>query len=234
MKLHKVLTINGQVYQLANDDTRLDLHNPGRASYQLVSDKQVSGLVTLDIGWNTNPLQRLFYGYVESCNQTNDNLFIIFCREAAYCLEDDLPINLRHCTLTQVIQEIARVTGLTFRLPDKAYTRSQAPFFYNLANGFYALDTIGDVFNIPRYFWQQQGNGEIFVGSYNDSFFATKTPFQIEPKFFKDYQGNNMGTLTPLPGLRPGALINNNQIITSLMLTNEEMTIKWNKLSNVF
>lgn len=33
MKLHKVLSINGQPFDLVNDEVRLDLRNPGRASF---------------------------------------------------------------------------------------------------------------------------------------------------------------------------------------------------------
>ena len=129
--------------------------------------------------------------------------------------------------MTDVIKEIAKTTGLKFRLPNQAYTQEKAAFFYNLANGFYALDTMGDVFNIPDYFWQQQGNGEIFCGSYQDSFFGLKPALQIEKRLFKNYKGNNMATIAPLPGIRPGARINDERLISSVILTNDDMVLKW-------
>lgn len=228
MKLHKVLTIANKVYQLASDDTRLDFKNPGRASFSFVGNESVSGLVSLDMGYNDNKLKRVFTGYVERCNIANNNLVVVFCRELSYQLKAQLPLNLRHCTMTEVIKAISKATGLKFVLPEADYTQSQAPYFYNLASGFYALDTLGDVFDIPNYFWQQAPTGEIYAGSYEQSFWGLKDAFTLDAKLLKDYKSSGIATLTPLPGLYPGAKINEG-VITSLQIINDDMVIKWTK-----
>ncbi|MFO7119991.1 hypothetical protein P3C84_28710, partial [Pseudomonas aeruginosa] len=67
MKLHQVLTINGKAVPLVQDEVRLDLRTPGRASFTIKAAEPVRGLVALDIGYNDRPLQRHFLGYVERC-----------------------------------------------------------------------------------------------------------------------------------------------------------------------
>lgn len=81
MKLHKVLTIGGVVYPLVSDDVRLELRTPGRATLTIQAAAPVKGLVTLDIGYNDNPLQRHFIGYVERCTSSNAIEQILFCRD---------------------------------------------------------------------------------------------------------------------------------------------------------
>ncbi|KPB45830.1 Uncharacterized protein AC513_4433 [Pseudomonas savastanoi pv. phaseolicola] len=71
MKLHKVLSIGGTVMPLVNDDVRLDLKSPGRATFTIKAGVTVKGLVTFDIGYNEAVLQRHFIGYVERCTATN-------------------------------------------------------------------------------------------------------------------------------------------------------------------
>ena len=91
MKLNKVLTIAGKVYPLVKDDVRLEIRNPGRALLTIQSPTTVSGLVTLDIGYNENTLQRHFIGYVERCTPSNAVEQVLFCRELASILSAHCP-----------------------------------------------------------------------------------------------------------------------------------------------
>lgn len=229
MKLNKVLTIAGKVYPLVKDDVRLEIRNPGRALLTIQSAAKVSGLVTLDIGYNDSTLQRHFIGYVERCTPSNAIEQVLFCRELTSILSAPLPMNLRHANLRTVLGEIHQKTGLTFLVPDQAYAKVKAPFFYSLAAGFQAMDSLAKVFSIPDFIWQQQGNGEVFVGSWVDSFFGARPALQLPTELFDDYQGNQSAVVAALPGMRPGATINNGERITKVTLTGNQMAIQWKK-----
>ncbi|PWE46186.1 hypothetical protein C9I50_00450 [Pseudomonas prosekii] len=227
MKLHKVLAINGAPIALVKEDVRLDVTSPGRATFTVQSAVPLKGLVTLDIGYNGGTLQRHFIGYVERCTAANAIEQVLFCREVAAVLANPLPMNLRHVDLRDVLTEISEQTGLRFRVPDQPYASVKAPFFYSLAAGYQAMDSLARVFNIPDFTWHQQGNGELFAGSWADSFFGVRTPLQIPIELFDGYQGNQSAMVAALPGLRPGATINNGERITSVALANDQMAIRW-------
>ncbi len=227
MKLHKVLSIGGVAVPLVTDDIRLDLKSPGRATFTIKAGATVKGLVTLDIGYNESALQRHFIGYVERCTATNGVEQVVLCREVAAVLAQPLPMNLRHVDLRAVLADISTRTGLRFRVPDKAYTRVRTPFFYNLAAGYQAMDSIARVFGINDFVWQQQGDGEVFVGAWADSFFGARPPLQLPVNLFDGYQGNQSAMIAALPGLRPGASINQGERITNVTLSGTQMAIKW-------
>ncbi|PAU64852.1 hypothetical protein BZL41_08680 [Pseudomonas sp. PIC25] len=227
MKLHKVLTIAGQVYPLVKEEVRLDLRSPGRASFTIQAGAPVRGLVTFDIGYNQHALQRHFIGHVERCTAANSQQQVLFCRELTSVLALPLPMNLRHVDLRQVLAEISARTGLRFRVPDRAYARIKAPYFYSLAAGFQAMDSLARVYDIADFTWQQQGDGEVFVGSWADSYWGERAPLQLPVELFESYQGNQSATVAALPGLRPGATINQGERVTSVTLAGTRMAIRW-------
>ncbi|TKK40200.1 hypothetical protein PflCFBP13517_16990 [Pseudomonas fluorescens] len=232
MKLHKVLAIGGVPYVLVKNEVRLDAKSPGRATFTIQSTASVKGLVTLDIGYNDSTLQRHFIGYVERSTTANSTQQVLFCRELAAILANPLPLNLRHVDLRAVLVEISQHTGLRFRVPEKPYAGVKAPFFYSLAAGYQAMDSLARVFNIPDFIWQQQGDGEVFVGSWADSFFGVRPPLQLPAELFDDYQGNQSAMIAALPGLRPGATINYGERITSVALVDNQMAIRWTTQSS--
>jgi hypothetical protein len=227
LKLHKVLAINGTPIALVKEDVRLDVTSPGRANFTVQSRTPLKGLVTLDIGYNQSTLQRHFIGYVERCTAANAVEQVLFCRELAAVLANPLPMNLRHVDLRAVLAEISQQTGLRFRVPDRPYAGIKAPYFYSLAAGYQAMDSLARVFGIPDFTWHQQGNGEVFVGSWADSFFGIRAPLQIPTELFDGYQGNQSAMVAALPGLRPGATINAGERVTSVTLANDQMAIRW-------
>ena len=227
MKLHKELAINGVPYVLVKNEVRLDAKSPGRATFTIQASAPVNGLVTLDIGYNGSTLQRHFIGYVERSTTASSTQQVLFCRELAAILANPLPLNLRHVDLRAVLVEVSQHTGLRFRVPDRPYAGVKAPFFYSLAAGYQAMDSLARVFNIPDFIWQQQGDGEVFVGSWADSFFGVRSPLQLPVELFDDYQGNQSAMIAALPGLRPGATINQGERITSVALVDNQMAIRW-------
>ncbi|UVK90205.1 hypothetical protein LOY52_09080 [Pseudomonas sp. B21-051] len=227
MKLHKVLSINGAPVRLVKEDVRLDATSPGRANFTVQSAEPLKGLVTLDIGYNDRTLQRHFIGYVERCTAANAKKQVLFCRELAAVLANPLPLNLRHVDLRAVLAAISEQTGLRFRVPDQPYAGVKAPYFYSLAAGYQAMDSLGRVFSIPDFTWHQLGNGEVFAGSWADSFFGARAALQIPTELFDGYQGNQSAMVAALPGLRPGATINAGERVTSVALANDQMAIRW-------
>jgi len=227
VKLHKVLSINGAPVPLVKEDVRLDATSPGRANFTVQSAEPLKGLVTLDIGYNDRTLQRHFIGYVERCTAANAVEQVLFCRELAAVLANPLPLNLRHVDLRAVLGAISEQTGLRFRVPDQPYAGVKAPYFYSLAAGYQAMDSLARVFSIPDFTWHQLGNGEVFAGSWADSFFGARAPLQIPSELFDGYQGNQSAIVAALPGLRPGATINAGERVTSVALANDQMAIRW-------
>ncbi|RMQ48766.1 hypothetical protein ALQ04_04281 [Pseudomonas cichorii] len=232
MKLHKILTIDGNVVSLVKDEVRLELKSPGRAMFTIKASAQVKGLVTFDIGYNEATLQRHFIGYVERCTAANGVEQVVFCRELAAVLANPLPMNLRHADMHTVLADISTKTGLRFRVPDKAYTRTKVAYFYSLAAGYQALDSLGRVFGIEDFIWQQQGDGEVFAGSWADSFFGARSPLQLPVSLFDGYQGNQSAMIAALPGMRPGVSFNQGERITSVTLAGTQMAIKWTTQSS--
>lgn len=229
MKLHKVLSINGAPFNLVSDEVRLDLRTPGRASFTVKASAQLRGLVTLDLGYNDKPLQRHFVGYIERCTAANSQEQVLFCREVTAILSYPLPIALRHVDLTTVLTEVSRLTGLRFRVPDAAYAKTRIPYFYSLGGGVQAMDSLAQVFSIPDFVWHQQGDGEVYVGSWADSYWGSRPALQLPGELFDSYQGNQSAEIAALPGLRPGAMINQGQRITAVTLTDTQMVLKWKK-----
>ena len=227
MNLHKVLIVDGLRYPLCKDETRLDHHAPGRASFTITASAPVRGLVTFDIGYNDSPLQRHFLGYVERCTAANSQQQVLLCRELSAALEIPMPLNLRHADLHAVLGAISERNGLRFRVPDQAYAHTKTAFFFNLANGVQAIDSLGKVFSIPDFMWQQQGDGEIYVGSWADSFWGQRQPLQLPRELFDSYNSNQSAVIAALPGIRPGAPINQGERITAVTLTGSQMSIKW-------
>ncbi|GAA0426931.1 hypothetical protein GCM10008969_58110 [Pseudomonas veronii subsp. inensis] len=227
MRLHKVVRINGQPFDLVRDDVRLALHTPGRASLTIKSPTPLRGLVTLDLGYNEGPLHRLFVGFVDQCTTANSQEQVLFCREVAAVLDYPLPMALRHVDLRGVLIEASRLTGLRFRVPDAPYARVRTPYFYSLAGGVQAMDSLAQIFKIPDFVWHQQGDGEVYVGSWADSYWGERPPLQLPVELFDGYQNNQSAEIAALPGLRPGAMINQGQRVTAMTLTGPHMVLKW-------
>jgi hypothetical protein len=89
------------------------------------------------------------------------------------------------------------------------------------------MDSLAKVFGIDDFIWQQQGDGEVFAGAWADSFFGVRAPLQLPVSLFDGYQGNQSAMIAALPGLRPGATINQGERITSVTLAGTQMAIKW-------
>lgn len=227
MKLHKRLKVAGKEVHLIREEVRLELHNPGRASFTVHTQQRLQGAVTLDLGYNDGPLQRLFIGQVERCVPINVQQQQVYCRELTSVLHNSMPLALRHADLAQVLGEIGRLTGLEVHIPDAMYARHRAPCFYSLGNGLQAVDSLRQVFDIDDFVWQQQSDGRLFAGAWGDSEWGQRAPLDLPPQLFEAVQGNQRALIAALPGLRPGASFNHRQRIVSITLSDSKMALKW-------
>ena len=224
-----MVRINGQPFDLVQHTVKLDLRTPGRAHLTIKSPTALRGLVTLDLGYNDKPLHRHFVGYVERCTAANSQEQVLLCREVAAVLDYPMPLALRHVDLGSVLVEVSQATGLRFRVPDAPYAKVRVPYFYSLAGGIQTMDSLAQVFNIPDFIWHQQGNGEVYVGSWADSYWGLRPALQLPVGLFDNYQSNQSAEIAALPGLRPGAMINQGQRITAVTLAGTQMVLKWKK-----
>jgi hypothetical protein len=229
MKLIGSLYIDNIEYPLIEERVVLDLSTPGRAQFEIdaggteIRTKQV---VSFNIGYSRHEtLQRLFLGYIEKVNPV-DKRVRLFCREFSAVLNGPLPLDLRHVTMLDVLAEISDKTGLSFAAGTGSYSTTKTANFYNLGNGYHAMDSLANVFKIPDFFWQQQGEGVIYAGSWDDSRWASRE-IEIDDELFDEHLANG-ARLPAIPALRPGVKLNG-KIIRQLQFSGNHMEILWKK-----
>lgn len=223
MKLEKRLAVNGVPVPLVREHICLDVSTPGRADVTVISDKPLKGVVTMAIGdARTNPVD-FFTGFVVQSHTVDAKQQRLFCRELSAVLWGSMPVSIRNASLRDVLGVYGRKSGLSFVIPGKPYADTLCPAFQTIGNGIHGLDSLGGVFGIPNYIWQQQGDGQVFVGSWEESRWAGK-PFDVPESFFQEVQLDGTKTLQAIPGLRPGVRLNG-QYITSLQLKEHFMVV---------
>jgi len=71
---------------------------------------------------------------------------------------------------------------------------------------------LAQAFSIDGLFWQQQGNGQIYVGSWEDSFWADK-PVTIPSALMTNHTANKSVKVPAIPKLKPGAVVNGLRLV---------------------
>ncbi len=125
------------------------------------------------------------------------------------------------------LSEISNKTGLTFTLPtgSKKYKTISSAAFYSIGSGYYAMDALATVFQIPKFIWTQLDDGTVFVGSWSDSIWAEK-PVQIDHTWETVPGVTSTAKLPAIPALRPGVNYNG-AILTEVHLVETIMTVSW-------
>lgn len=225
MKLRKTLTIDDKSVGLISEDVELSLFSPGRATLMVKSPEPCKGIVRLALGYSTQDKDQLYFmGYVETSTTVDGKQQKLMCRELTGLLYKPMPCSLRHPTLPEVVHWFADRTGLAFVVPDAIYAKWRVPCFQTLGNGFLAMESLGAVFGIKKYIWQQQGDGSVFVGSWDDSRWATR-PTNLPEEWNSKVTADGRKVHPALPALRPGALLGGS-IVTSIQLEGHEMVTK--------
>ncbi|WP_299945895.1 hypothetical protein [uncultured Microbulbifer sp.] len=225
MRLHKYLTVSGKSLALVDDDVRLDLFTPGRAAFTVRSRRPLQGLVQLDLGYNPQRLQRFFTGYVVHCTGVDNTRQKLHCRELSAALAQRVPLAQRYVTLAAVLGLVSAVTGLRFVTGTGAYTQIKAPAFYSAGSGYWLMDQLAQVFGIPQLLWQQQGDGQVFVGSWTHSHWAGRA-LPLPAGFATDFGIANRARVACIPWLRPGVLLNQHYV-TGVALAGNFMNLTW-------
>ena len=69
------------------------------------------------------------------------------------------------------------------------------------------MDELAQAFSIDDLFWQQQGNGQIYLGSWKDSHWADK-PITIANELMTNHTANKSVKIPAIPKLKPGVVVN--------------------------
>lgn len=228
MKLVKTLSVGNKAYDLVDEDVMLEVNSAGRATFTIDSDLdelKPFTAVALDIGYSQHEHDsRLFVGYVETVNMKDRRQAVLFCRELVGVLANPLPISLRHPTMRDVLAVIEGKSGVNFAVPTGGYDTAKIPHFSNIASGYHALAHIGRAFSIPDFFWQQQADGAVYIGSWDDSAWPDRD-IDLPDDWFTDQYANS-AQLPALPSLRPGATVNG-QRVKQVRFQGSFMTVEW-------
>ena len=189
----------------------------------------INQLVALELGYaHQDALQRVFIGFVEKVTPVGTQRAKLVCRELSAALFNRLPLDLRHVSGREVLARINELTGLNFATPNEKYATKKVANFFNLGNGYQAMNMIGRVFNVPDYIWQQQGNGVIYVGSWAQSRWAKLKNLVLPEKLFDQQEASNSAQVATIPQLRPGMRVNGHRI-TQITFKGNNMVLAWNK-----
>lgn len=228
MKLNKKLSINGVKAALESEKITLRYMAAGTAIFQVRTgdkDEPPGGEVEFSLGWNfQNTLIKYFCGDITLATEAGKGLFRLLCRERAARLDEPHPLALRHPTLKEVIKAYAARTGIDFIVPERPYSTRRIPAFYALGSGFHGINSLGDAFGVPDYFWQTQGDGKVFAGSFADSNWTGKMPAMPE-SFFSGATANGKRTVSAIPALRPGVILNGERV-KEILFSGHEMVIQ--------
>lgn len=223
-RLTKVLTIDGnKVTNIVNDNVKLGLFSTGRAMFTVVADSEPKGLVELHIGYNIDKLTPYFLGVIES-KHYSDGRWFITCRELLGALSFPASIAIRFATAKMVLDKLSEM-GISFVTPSAAYINQKVPCFYHNGTGITALQQLGKVFNIENFIFQQRPDGQVYVGSWNDSGWAKSEINDFAEHPIK-VDKSTTGELIAIPKLRPGIKLNG-RFITEVVLSGNKQQITW-------
>jgi hypothetical protein len=227
MKLHKLLTINGTAVELNVDDVRLNLFSPGRAAFTFLG-ANTQGIVQYSMGYTPDALSVVFTGFIENSFAIDKKQNRIFCRELSAALNRVVPLSLRNCMLPDVLGEIGKQTAIRFVHPEQDYCKSRAPAFYSIGSGYHCMDSLARVYRIPQMMWQQQGDGNVYVGAWAHSYWAGK---EIDlPVEWQAASGiANNARVPAVPNIRPGVKFTNGAFITGVSFSDAHMELEWDK-----
>ncbi|MFE8047609.1 hypothetical protein [Brenneria goodwinii] len=229
MKPIKRLMLSGDALHLVNVNMVLELNACGRGFITVETDQDYTGkLVRLDVGY-TDSVLRWFTGYVERSQPADNGYQKLFVRELAGIFERMWPCSFQHPTLKQLAAWLEENSGLTVHLPEADYVTTPIPHFTHSGTGYQLLANIGAAFGIDDYIWQPLPDGGLYIGSWSHSIFADK-PIEIPAEFSQAQAAGNRMTLPLIQSVRPGVVVNN-QRITSVRLTDDDIAIIWTPVS---
>lgn len=224
MNVNERLYIGNATASVIKASCKLTYRMPGSATFITDVEPNMQQMIAYEFGYN-HQLVRWFTGYVESYQETGKNQYTLFCRELVGVFRYRFPVSMQHVTLLSLTKELEVITGLTIMVPNVDYSETPAPHIINLDTGYALLDSLGAAYSINDYFWQQQGDGRLYIGSWKDSAWSKMKNIPLPPEVIK-LSGINAIKIPAIPQLRPGVIINNNRV-RSIELENSYMVVTW-------
>lgn len=216
--------VGSTLAEVADYSLAFSADSPARATLTLKGSVAVNSLIAVELGWG-NSVHRCFTGFVERVAPDVSGYTKVFCRELSAILYRDLNVCLRQPTLHQVLSNVTAKSGIQFVLPDKEYTATAIPCYYSVGNGYYLLDHLGTAFNIPDFIWQQQGNGQVYVGSWSDSRWGT-SGVSIPSQLLTPTASPKTFSVPCMPQLKPHAQVNGARLY-SVSHSQTESVLTW-------
>lgn len=229
MKLRRRLLIGNTEYPVIEERVLLQLNTAGKA--QFVIDSQGASInpfdvVSFDLGYTQHfEYSRLFLGYIDRVVKAGPRKVKLFCRELSGILSAPMPLELRLPTLNDVLTSMHSYLQLNFAIPDQSYSTTKVPHFKNLGDGYQALSTVGRVFRIQDFIWQQKNNGVVYVGSWADSRWPDRG-VQFPERLFKEHLSSQSAEIAAVPGLMPGAVMNGRRL-SRVEFSGNSMAVTW-------
>jgi hypothetical protein len=224
MKLLKQLIIDRKAVDIIDEDVRLRLSGVGGAKFTVVGNEPLSGLVVFLLGYAGSTQHVFFAGRVENSEVLGNDRVVVWVKEIVSRLDHPVTISLRHCSMRDVLIELGKQTGLGFKVPDRDYTRVLRGQFFSNSNGHYCIKQLQETFGITDLIYQQEGNGEVFVGGWEDSYWFGRD-LDVHQALEKKRTGLGLVRYPAIPSLRPGAFLNG-RYVTEVTFKDLEMVVR--------
>lgn len=229
MKIIKNCMIDGKEVKLQSERLVLELNTAGRGFVTVLTDKPCTGKnVIFEMG-EYDDYYRWFDGFVERETDAENGYRRLFIREKTAVFERTLNCSHRHITLEELCKWLEQKSGLNFTYPDKDYCKKPIPNFTHHGNGYQLLHSIGRLFQIPHFIWQQLLDGSVYVGSWHDSpYSAPESAVEIDNKDTMHRTSNSI-SIPIRAAIRPGMLVNDKRI-SKIELDGDNYNLEWQEL----
>lgn len=229
MKIIKTVLLDGKEVPLQSEHIVLELNNSGRGFITVETDAPCVGKsVVFEMG-EYDAYYKWFDGFVEQEQPAENGYKRLFIREKVAIFERSLNCSHRHITLKALCEWLTDERGLSFKVPDEAYSSTPIPLFTHTGSGYQLLHNIGRQFNIPNFMWQQSPDGSVYVGAWEHSRWAER-PVEIESRETLEQMSNSI-TVPISARLRPGSLVNGKRI-QRVRLNGDAYVLEWDDLNS--
>lgn len=231
MKIIKQCLIDGKEVELQSEHFLLELSNTGRGFVTVETDADCVGKsVVFNMG-EYDDFYCWFTGYVETEQTAQHGYKRLFVRENVAKLEKQLNCSHRHITLAELCEWLESETGLEFKYPDQSYSSTKIPLFTHTGSGYQLLHSIGRLFAIDNYIWQQSPDGSVYVGSWSHCRWAQDAEkIEIDSGELLN-QTSNAISIPIRARIRPACLVNGHRI-TRVKLDGDSYELQWDDLDD--
>ncbi|WP_028115874.1 hypothetical protein [Ferrimonas senticii] len=223
MKLHQQLRVGDRVHPLLSITAALTQGSAGRAIVTCGQALAEGESVQVELAY-APPLKCWMTATVESCQTLTNQTHRLILREPAARLAKPLPLSMLHPTLRDLLDAMAVITGLTLECPESCAQLATANLTHR-GTGYALMAQLGVIFGIDNYTWFSKPNGTIWLGSWEQSHWASN-PIAVDDKLYAGERANSGVQLPMLPAIRPDTLVNGNRV-QQLLFDGSQLTLQW-------